>query len=355
MAKSLAELPLEILQLIVQDLISEHHRFVVPLAQTYNKIIYDACSETLKYRRSIPANRRVTCDISYKEYKPGWARVYGEDIYYNIGSCFDLDGRLTWLDELACDIRDFDDLSEYEGDEDPVNVGGDHEDDDTPAIVRLSSEHRKTVDELISQAQAVGCELPYPYIKFLKRLYFYESLFGFLTDYDIIWRLEKPHLHRVHPREGVTGYLVEFACSSHGESVIALYLDPGSTKSHAVVCSLGCSYDEEEAEKDSSNDYSTIKDVKGKPHKICNTIYDDTLEFFSFDFETWLAGIMCYYSSLRNTSRWEEEHPPGTLRREKFLEFARKNPRIQHEIWSNELDNEVLESMLQANAAISER
>lgn len=314
----------------------------MPLAQTYNKIIYAACSEVLKHRRSIPAAQRAICDVFHdEEYRPGWSRVFGDGEEPLNLSCFEMDGTLDWLDDLTLEYHD---LNGSDGDsdrEDPGYYMGADYHSDPPAMIRLHSRFRSTLDELIRQSRAVNCQLPYAFIKFFRRYYYYVAHFRMLrVDYQ---ETLQPHLHKVHPRDGVTGYVVEFIYSIFGEGVLCLYLDPGPTKSHALVwtlsCGVGCGCPEDEDEE-----YRTIvatKETKRKTHKGCHDIGCLNMTFLCFDFETWLAGIMCYYSCDCDSDVWERDHPAGSLRRVRFLECITANPKLKDESWSRDVEEDV--------------
>lgn len=336
MVRSLAQLPPEILRLIVAKLTFENRSLIVPFAQTYNRAIYAACSEVLEYLRSIPASKRAICDaFPREEYRAGWSRVNGHitlDLSY-----LELNGTLDWLDALAYEFHGYK-LADR---------------DTTPSMMtgqRFPTSHGG-FDDLILQTEALGIQLPYAFIKFCQGYHYYQALLN-IPDCAYGPRLSA-YLHKVHPREGVTGYILDFWWERHWGSMLSLYLSPDPTKSHAMVKTHKGNHDH--WHKPDNKAYRTtdlsIKDANGKIHKGCHHPEGSGITFFCFDFETWLAGAMCYYACcLDDTIEWERYHPHGSLRRTNFLQCAAKNPELLDHSWFEEVDEGVRESLSETKA-----
>ena len=77
MTASLASLPPEILGMIIDFLQKEDHALIVPLAQTYNRAIYNACRDCpgLNYRRSCAVGHRVICDHFKADFRQGTTKI----------------------------------------------------------------------------------------------------------------------------------------------------------------------------------------------------------------------------------------------------------------------------------------
>lgn len=348
MARSLTSLPKEILKLMVDELGNEHYRLVIPLAQTFNKVIYDACSLHLELRQAYLAKRRAICDVFEKD-EPGWF-MYGRSL-----NLPEYDGSLLWLDDM---IRDMD---KYE-DEPQASRDSGRDDVSLPFKQCTTTFFRKALESLILQTEAVGCELPRAFIKFFARHRLYECLL--LDGWDDAL---SPVLHKVHHRKGTTGYLIQFRADNCGSGILYLYLDPGPAKGSGVVAANEFAYDiprdlkgdhigltEGDLEGidlslDENKDINErvrngdlpleryddlyevlrIVDAKGKTHLACHWFHDLQLELETTDFETWLAGQM-FYGGLEFMSldRWKIKFPPGSLRRAKFHEFLNANKRL---------------------------
>lgn len=303
----LSDIPREILKLIVDELLrSNHHSVILPLAQTYNKSLYDACSQTLQYRQNIPAKQLVIADIFLEDIRPGWLHSPLETEELLDVSYITFNGTLEWLDDLVRDAVIDDSVPSREFDQSNIPL---------------------MLQNLISFLEILGCELPNAFIRFYERLYCYKPFCLFLSDLDYYPR---PVLHKVNPRTGENGYLLQFMTSKYSSEDICLYLDSGLKKGHAVIWSCGCN------SRDGWD--AGLVDHKSPCFEIddscCEEPYAATHNsdmFIVADFETWLAGAISFYDASHHSMRpdeWDRKHSSGTLRKARLNQFLAANPDV---------------------------